>query len=232
MFRRAGGFTLIELLVVIAIIAILAAILFPVFAKAREKARQASCASNLKQLALGMLMYAQDYDEKLCWCCVPETRSNDPDNNTLPDWRPGSNTVTSQRYNGLIMPYIKNRQIFYCPSVPLGINSYAVPRQIFQGNSGCRGQMLAVIPLPAEHVMISDGAGTRGLCGPNRSSKRDTCGGIWGGAENQTFIDRYERHNGGSNIAFIDGHVKWQRAVRTMDQMACRRMFRQIGINW
>ena len=68
------GFTLIELLVVIAIIAILAAILFPVFAKAREKARQASCESNLKQLALGMLMYAQDYDEKLpanwgpaCW---------------------------------------------------------------------------------------------------------------------------------------------------------------------
>ena len=60
------GFTLIELLVVIAIIAILAAILFPVFAKAREKARQTSCLSNVKQIALGMLMYAQDYDERLC----------------------------------------------------------------------------------------------------------------------------------------------------------------------
>ncbi|MFQ6098945.1 MAG: DUF1559 domain-containing protein, partial [Armatimonadota bacterium] len=64
MRHRTVGFTLIELLVVIAIIAILAAILFPVFSRAREKARQASCQSNLKQLALGFLMYAQDYDEK------------------------------------------------------------------------------------------------------------------------------------------------------------------------
>ncbi len=62
---RRKGFTLIELLVVIAIIAILAAILFPVFARAREKARQTSCLSNLKQLSLGVLMYAQDYDERL-----------------------------------------------------------------------------------------------------------------------------------------------------------------------
>ena len=65
MTRRDHGFTLIELLVVIAIIAILAAILFPVFAKAREKSRQTSCLSNLKQLALAMAQYAQDYDEVL-----------------------------------------------------------------------------------------------------------------------------------------------------------------------
>ena len=68
--RRRLGFTLIELLVVIAIIAILAAILFPVFAQARESARQTSCLSNMKQLGLAMTMYAQDYDEAVPWSCL------------------------------------------------------------------------------------------------------------------------------------------------------------------
>src|SRR5664279_2671514 len=92
------GFTLIELLVVIAIIAILAAILFPVFAKAREKARQSSCSSNVKQIALGALMYAQDYDEILpcAWQYCPNP--------------------TQVYFGNLIMPYIKNSQIFQCPS--------------------------------------------------------------------------------------------------------------------
>jgi prepilin-type N-terminal cleavage/methylation domain-containing protein/prepilin-type processing-associated H-X9-DG protein len=103
---RAHAFTLIELLVVIAIIAILAAILFPVFAQAREKARQTSCVSNLKQLSLGMLMYAQDYDE------------------TLPQWQwdhqysAGSlnkNNGTTLWWNA-IYPYVKNVQVFACPS--------------------------------------------------------------------------------------------------------------------
>ncbi|MCD6362217.1 MAG: DUF1559 domain-containing protein [Armatimonadetes bacterium] len=88
------GFTLIELLVVIAIIAILAAILFPVFAKAREKARQTSCLSNLKQIALASLQYAQDYDEKLETYSSPHVGS----------WRE------------MIEPYCKNTQLFYCPS--------------------------------------------------------------------------------------------------------------------
>ena len=100
MTRRKRGFTLIELLVVIAIIAILAAILFPVFAKAREAARQTSCINNAKQLAVGVLMYTQDYDELLprAW-----TSTGGP-NNAARDWA----TDTE--------PYIKNTRVMICPS--------------------------------------------------------------------------------------------------------------------
>jgi len=95
--QRRHGFTLIELLVVIAIIAILAAILFPVFARARENARRASCLSNLKQLGLATMMYGQDYDELLP---VGATQGNPLPNVTL-----------------ALEPYVKNRQLFYCPSI-------------------------------------------------------------------------------------------------------------------
>jgi prepilin-type N-terminal cleavage/methylation domain-containing protein len=109
---RPRGFTLIELLVVIAIIAILAAILFPVFAQARESARKASCISNTKQLGLGTMMYAQDYDEMYpcnSWDGAPMgTTDNDIGQDkprfTLWMWR--------------IMPYLKNKQILVCPSDP------------------------------------------------------------------------------------------------------------------
>jgi prepilin-type N-terminal cleavage/methylation domain-containing protein/prepilin-type processing-associated H-X9-DG protein len=97
MNRRA--FTLIELLVVIAIIAILAAILFPVFAQAREKARQTSCLSNQKQLGLGVMMYAQDYDET-----YPMTANY------------GEPTVSRTLWSDQVAPYLKNRDIFKCPS--------------------------------------------------------------------------------------------------------------------
>ena len=96
--RRQRGFTLIELLVVIAIIAILAAILFPVFAKAREKARTASCLSNLKQLALANGMYTQDYDERTVF---------------------GSGYLgNDQNWQLKIDPYTKNKQMLLCPSSP------------------------------------------------------------------------------------------------------------------
>ncbi|MCX7598723.1 MAG: DUF1559 domain-containing protein, partial [Armatimonadetes bacterium] len=105
------GFTLIELLVVIAIIAILAAILFPVFARAREKARQTSCLSNIKQITLAALMYIQDYDER--WTASRLSTTNPP--------APGGPYATP--YCGtiywwwdMVKPYVKNDQIIICPS--------------------------------------------------------------------------------------------------------------------
>jgi len=108
------GFTLIELLVVIAIIAILAAILFPVFARAREKARQTSCLSNVKQIALAIRMYVQDYDERF-----PSARS--VPGCPYPDYGasiPAMLLVERQLqgWPSLMIPYVKNQQIFWCPS--------------------------------------------------------------------------------------------------------------------
>ena len=110
--RRTQGFTLIELLVVIAIIAILAAILFPVFAKAREKARQTSCLSNMKQLALATLMYTSDYDEMI----VPCFYSTYIGPVTLGPDCVGRNPQTAYTNPSLIQPYVRNAGIYVCPS--------------------------------------------------------------------------------------------------------------------
>jgi prepilin-type N-terminal cleavage/methylation domain-containing protein len=108
------AFTLIELLVVIAIIAILAAILFPVFAQARESARKASCLSNTKQLGLGVMMYVQDYDEMYpCNSWDGENVYIGTTDNVL-----GKDSKSAVQWPWRIMPYLKNRQIFVCPSDP------------------------------------------------------------------------------------------------------------------
>jgi prepilin-type N-terminal cleavage/methylation domain-containing protein/prepilin-type processing-associated H-X9-DG protein len=108
--RGRRGFTLIELLVVIAIIAILAAILFPVFAQAREKARQTGCLSNLRQLGLATGMYMQDYDESVPWSCLGRIwsqRERTIYKNVRPD---------DVYFVELVQPYAKNEMIWYCPS--------------------------------------------------------------------------------------------------------------------
>jgi len=113
MHGKRAAFTLIELLVVIAIIAILAAILFPVFAQARESARKASCISNTKQLGLGVMMYVQDYDEM-----YPCNSWDTPPIGTADTDAHNAGFLSATQWVWRIMPYIKNKQIFVCPSDP------------------------------------------------------------------------------------------------------------------
>ncbi len=182
---RRHGFTLIELLVVIAIIAILAAILFPVFARAREKARQASCMSNLKQWMLGALMYAQDYDERL-----PkhgQACSGDP-------------ALASDRCQWeKIQPYIKNTQIWYCPS---GAGNLRYGWNIGLPDNGV-GQKLGTIPSPSQTVVMGDTA----YSGPFIHWQVPGSCPTGQGITNLGCLPA--RHNGGDNIGFADGHVKW-----------------------
>jgi len=201
--RNSRAFTLIELLVVIAIIAILAAILFPVFARAREKARQASCASNLKHIAMAEQMYVQDYDERshpptmpgtfwtrgnTCSGCFHQYEAG------LPDARnPGG-----PRYEPL-QPYIKNRQVWYCPSV----NSW-------RSYGWCRAgenRSIATIQYPSQSVMFADSRNGNIAWLPRRN---DCC------SSHPDLQGPYPHfvgtpHNDGANIAFWDGHVKWAR---------------------
>ncbi len=197
------GFTLIELLVVIAIIAILAAILFPVFARAREKARQTSCLSNEKQIALAVLMYVQDYDERM-----PVSRSTGGEN-----WR---ETVS---------PYIKNEQIWVCPSRDAGLttchtqyghgDSTTFMGQLHSGSYGSNGWQgggsnyadgsngvfnikIAKIKAPASTAMLFE---CDCFCLIPAFTWWDTS---WPGAVH----DKYP-HNEGQNIAYCDGHTKW-----------------------
>lgn len=183
------GFTLIELLVVIAIIAILAAILFPVFARAREQARSASCLSNTRQYATATLMYVQDYDEVF------------PMNAYL------NGTCVSTFY-WAVNPYVKNQQITLCPSEKDAMNlvdlvgapcsdtppftSYSVNSSIFVNGffPGVSGFSLAGLPRPAESIMIYDG---------NTILPQ--------GSQVQSQIVQ-GRHNELFNSAFADGHSK------------------------
>ena len=208
MTARRNGFTLIELLVVIAIIAILAAILFPVFARAREKARQTSCLSNLKQMGVGLQMYSQDYDEQLLRYY-------------------GTDYIWFEK----MMPYVKNQQLFKCPSSASGwavVNitgctiahapesgarargnycSYGMTtiQESYGEWDGIAGTSTlgygagwaeAQVQLPAEKIAVCE----------------SPCWRFRGLDHYNYFISgnpSYALHNDGMNAVFADGHAKW-----------------------
>ena len=198
------GFTLIELLVVIGIIAILAAILFPVFARAREKARQASCLSNLKQLALGFLMYVQDYDERLpryCWWLNPASINTPSDKTNL---------------NKMIEPYVKNTQVFECPSSSIGWHYGPNGAWTPCGSYGWSINATRDRPKLAQFTDVA-----------NTIIVGDSDGVVWMGWYNNILYHVATRiHNEGANIGFLDGHVKWLKHENIVSQDAIANLWR------
>jgi prepilin-type N-terminal cleavage/methylation domain-containing protein/prepilin-type processing-associated H-X9-DG protein len=220
--RDRAGFTLIELLVVIAIIAILAAILFPVFAQAREKARQTACLSNAKQIGLALQMYTQDYDE-----VVPNQwwdHSGCTEWDCTPAWQ--------------LAPYTKNTQVWVCPSKGRGAPDPSKTKFISYGfNAWTIAKPLASMERPAETVFLAE-------CGANFDLKH-LGGSVSDGAADAAWLDGFWRdhsyplvkvsvysksnantnhrfqtqkgkHSSQVNVVYADGHAKSTRPSRLL----------------
>jgi prepilin-type N-terminal cleavage/methylation domain-containing protein len=219
--RRRFGFTLIELLVVIAIIAILAAILFPVFAQARDKARGASCLSNLKQIGTGLYMYLQDYDE-----AYPPNRIGMLQN--LDCGKQGGYT-----WKEAIGPYVKNLQVFVCPSAikagkiePCGCagsvvtpTSYGTNGSLFDIDPYLKKDGTIVWTVPAGRpksvitlATVNRPAQTLWLIEEDRGWEACPDNGDWtiptGGGP--------DRHQCGNNWVYADSHAKFTKLVNTL----------------
>ncbi len=204
---RRKAFTLIELLVVIAIIAILAAILFPAFARARENARRASCGSNFKQMMLGVVQYTQDFDERL-----PNVSDNTATTAVAGNWTSYSGTpVVFEPSKGSIYPYLKSAQIYVCPSDSRGqtqgqsyaINSCLNPDAPDATSRLRAGRSIAAFEETTKWMTLGEEGNPL-----NASASTDDA---------FLFIntnDFTSRHLDGSNIAFLDGHVKWFRVEK------------------
>ncbi len=210
--KKSTGFTLIELLVVIAIIAILAAILFPVFAKVREKARQSSCASNEKQLGLALIQYVQDNDEAYPYGHTPFVAANS----------------SGEGWAGMIYPYVKSVGVYKCPD---GQDNIGYAFNINSANS----TKLAAFTSPTSTIQlfeisgdshtdvtsITDSYAPTGNGGNNDWSEstdwaslglKYETGLLRGTTEAQAAaaaLPDQGRHTSGSNFLLADGHVKW-----------------------
>jgi len=222
------AFTLIELLVVIAIISILASILFPVFARARESARRASCMSNLKQVGLGVMMYVQDYDETYprSQQCTVEIANC-------------TTSTTVYWYNTLLQPYLKNTQVLRCPSSTtrdsIAYGSYGANELVLMSRGTASTPTTpvkaAAIQSPSTNYMIMDygewriygsvsfmriAGNSRYLpgIGKIRNLSSSACP-----THDNAFYDSFVsdcmngRHFEGINVAYADGHVKWQKSL-------------------
>ncbi len=219
--RETGGFTLIELLVVIAIIAVLAAILFPVFAQARAKARQAFCASNIRQMGLAVTMYNQDFDERMPMAAT-----------TVPSPTPPYYTFLN--WHDFVDPYVRNKQIWNCPSttIPLvdskgkpvchyGFNTFylnvgnkgaainlANPNDLDNGLNNAPGLALAAITAPSHTVEMADAIGVTNVPANHSSTYLLPPSHT----QDEIYWARPEaRHSEGAVVGFVDGHVKWMR---------------------
>jgi prepilin-type N-terminal cleavage/methylation domain-containing protein/prepilin-type processing-associated H-X9-DG protein len=202
--KKSSGFTLIELLVVIAIIAILASILFPVFARARENARRSSCSSNLKQIGLGVMQYTQDYDEKfpislVRWeAPIPQTDLSMPGAKYLvSDGNASGNWIS---WMDLIHPYVKSTQIFACPSQRYLATSAGYGYNVGIHNKWYAPISQAALNRPSEIIMSMD--------------FNYVTGNVASAVFYKAYADGADKgivlpHLDGTNFSFADGHVKW-----------------------
>ncbi len=238
--RRIFAFTLIELLVVIAIIAILAAILFPVFARARENARRASCQSNLKQMGLGIAQYSQDYDEKM-----PSGRMSAANADNV-----GGN------WQVIIQPYVKSYQLFVCPSntrstsnlldgqdpAPSGANktfvSYTAPTDAGGtsgaafGARGAAGPSLADFASVSQTIMVIDSNTENTDFAIDSGNWNGTAASFGTGGKPALFVG----HLNTMNTLFADGHVKTMKPLQTistaMGGSGTINMWSRQGVNY
>lgn len=230
--RRA--FTLVELLVVIAIIGILAAILFPVFARGRENARRASCQSNLKQIGLGLLQYSQDYDEFL----IADWHGNNSTTGPADTLPPGSSMGVSYKWQDAAFPYIKSEQVFNCPSAtrvtagnpPVTVGDPSVPYTYYRNLTAPKPRF----ELGAYTIMHGYGAGETNRTPPvshplpgiddkvNLARAETPSTTVWvldgngyfysevadKDAATARLVNAVDRHLETINVLYLDGHVK------------------------